>query len=56
MNRISKLVAYVGGRGRGQTMTEYALIMAAIAVVAYVSYQALGNAIVNIVTNVTNAL
>jgi len=30
---------------RGQTMTEYALIVAAIAVVVYGTYKALGNGI-----------
>jgi Flp pilus assembly pilin Flp len=41
---------------RGQSMTEYALIMAAIAVAVYASYQTLGNSIKNTVGNVTNSL
>jgi len=41
---------------KGQSMTEYALIMAAIAVVVYSAYQSLGNGIVNEVGNVTNSL
>ncbi len=41
---------------KGQSMTEYALIMAAIAVVVYTAYESLGNAIVNEVGNVTNSL
>jgi Flp pilus assembly pilin Flp len=41
---------------QGQTMTEYALIMAAIAIVAIVAYTALGTTIVTLVTNVTNCL
>ena len=41
---------------RAQSMTEYALILAAIAVVVYASYKTLGNAITNTVTNVTNSL
>ena len=40
----------------GQSMTEYALIMAAIAIVVYVSYQSLGNAIGNELGGVTNSL
>jgi len=28
---------------KGQTMTEYALIMAAVAVVVFVTYQSMGN-------------
>jgi Flp pilus assembly pilin Flp len=31
--------------GRGQTMTEYALILAAVAVVVYAGYQTLGTTI-----------
>lgn len=40
----------------GQTMAEYALILAAIAVAGIVAYNALGGAIVGTVTNVVNAL
>jgi Flp pilus assembly pilin Flp len=56
MNWTTKTFVKITEREQGQTMTEYALIMAAIAVVAYVSYKALGNAIVNILGNVTNSL
>ncbi len=41
---------------RGQTMSEYALIMAAIAVVAFAAYTTLGGNIVTLVTNVANDL
>ncbi len=41
---------------KGQTMTEYALIMAAIAVVVYTAYKSLGGAITNTVANVTASL
>ncbi len=44
------------GACKGQSMTEYALIMAAIAVVVYSAYQTLGNGIMNEVGNVTNSL
>lgn len=40
----------------GQTMAEYALIMAAIAIAAIAAYNGLGGAIVTKVTAVTNAL
>jgi Flp pilus assembly pilin Flp len=41
---------------RGQTMTEYALILAAIAVVAFGSYRALGNNIGSLAKGVDSAL
>ena len=37
---------------RGQTTTEYALILAAIAVVVYGTYKALGNSINSLATGV----
>ncbi len=42
--------------GCGQTMTEYALIMAAIAIVAIVAYTTLGTTIVTLVNNVVACL
>jgi Flp pilus assembly pilin Flp len=41
---------------KGQTMTEYALIMAAIAVVVYATYESLGTAINAKVAAVSAAL
>ena len=41
---------------RGQTMTEYALILAAIAVVVYGTYRALGNNIGTLASGVDSAL
>jgi Flp pilus assembly pilin Flp len=41
---------------KGQSMTEYALIMAAIAVAAYAAYTALGTSIVNEISSVTQNL
>jgi Flp pilus assembly pilin Flp len=40
----------------GQTMTEYALIMAAIAIVAIVGYTTLGTTITSLVNSVTACL
>jgi Flp pilus assembly pilin Flp len=40
----------------GQTMTEYALILAAIAVVVFVTYQIMGQDIGSLVNKVDNAL
>ena len=41
---------------RGQTMTEYALILAAIAVVVYGTYKALGNNITSLASGIDSAL
>lgn len=41
---------------RGQTMTEYALILGAVAVVVYVFYQNLGNSVSSAVNTVDNLL
>lgn len=40
----------------GQTMTEYVLIVAAIAVAGYVAYQGLETGIQGIITTVTSCL
>jgi Flp pilus assembly pilin Flp len=39
---------------RGQSITEYALILGAIAVVCIASYQTVGQAVSNMLTNVNN--
>ncbi|HLK86933.1 MAG TPA: hypothetical protein VKT27_10545 [Candidatus Binataceae bacterium] len=41
---------------RGQTMTEYALILAAIAVAVYGTYKLLGNSIGSLANGVDSAL
>ena len=41
---------------RGQTMTEYVLIIAAIAVAGYVAYQGLETGINGVITKVTTSL
>ena len=46
----------VGRRTRGQTMTEYALILAAVAIVAYVTYQVMGQDIGSMVNKIDTAL
>jgi Flp pilus assembly pilin Flp len=50
--------AYVQAREnlRGQTMTEYALILAAVAVAALVAYKGLGSAISTLAGNVASDL
>jgi len=44
------------GLNKGQTMTEYALIMAAVAVVVFVTYQSMGNDIGSLVNNINTDL
>jgi Flp pilus assembly pilin Flp len=41
---------------RGQTMTEYALILAAIAVVVFITYEVMGQDITVMVNKVNTAL
>jgi Flp pilus assembly pilin Flp len=47
---------YLVRSARGQTMTEYALILAAIAVVVYGTYKALGNNIGSLANGVDSTL
>ena len=44
------------GLTKGQTMTEYALIMAAVAVVVFVTYQTMGNDIGSLVNKINTDL
>ena len=41
---------------KGQTMTEYALILSAVAVVVYIGYQTMGTNITSLLTGVDNQL
>jgi len=41
---------------KGQAMTEYALILAAVAVVAMIAYNGLGTNVTNEVNNIVNDL
>ena len=60
MKSATKLFLYarefVVRNTRGQTMTEYALILAAIAVVVYGTYRALSNNIGSLATGVDSTL
>jgi Flp pilus assembly pilin Flp len=56
MNYFSKLLVMVRESKTGQTMTEYVLIVAAIAVAGYIAYQGLEGGINTIITNVTSTL
>ena len=52
MDLIRKLYVKGDEFARGQTMTEYALILAAVAVVVFVGYQTMGTTIGSLLTNV----
>ena len=45
MDKITGLLVKVREYQRGQTMTEYALILSAVAVVVFVGYQTMGSTI-----------
>jgi Flp pilus assembly pilin Flp len=56
VNYINKLIVRVRESKKGQTMTEYVLIIAAIAVAGYIAYQGLEGGINTIISNVTTTL
>ncbi len=56
MNIVTTLWATVKGFRKGQTMTEYALIMAAVAIVVFATYQVMGNDIGSLVNKVNTDL
>ena len=56
MQYLNQLVVRVRASQKGQTMTEYVLIIAAIAVAGYIAYQGLEGGINSIIANVTSTL
>jgi Flp pilus assembly pilin Flp len=56
MDLIRVLCAKVSVLKRGQTMTEYALILSAVAVVVFVGYQTMGNTITGLLLSVEGSL
>ena len=56
MKSVNNLIVGVRESQIGQTMTEYVLIIAAIAVAGYIAYQGLEGGINSIITNVTATL
>jgi Flp pilus assembly pilin Flp len=56
MNAIRTMYVKVRNLRRGQTMTEYALILAAIAVVVFITYEVMGQDISVMVNKVNSAL
>lgn len=56
MEFIAKLYVKARELRRGQTMTEYALILAAIAIVVFATYEVMGQDIGSLVSKVDSAL
>ena len=56
MDLLRKLYVKADRFARGQTMAEYALILAAVAVVVYAGYQTMGTTITTMLTSVDNKL
>ena len=56
MNMITRMVVKAREFHRGQTMAEYALIMAAVAVVVFVGYQTMGTTITALLGTVDTSL
>jgi Flp pilus assembly pilin Flp len=56
MDKFTRLFVKVREYQSGQTMAEYALIMAAVAVVVFVGYQTMGTTITNLLSSVDGQL
>jgi len=56
MKLVNRVIVAVLESQTGQTMTEYVLIIAAIAVAGYLAYEGLEGGINAIITNVTTTL
>ena len=56
MDRITRLFVGMREYQRGQTMAEYALILAAVAVVVFAGYQTMGTTITTLLSSVDGQL
>ena len=56
MDLVRKAFVKVNEYQRGQTMTEYALILSAVAVVVFVAYQTMGTKIGTLLDSVDTSL
>jgi Flp pilus assembly pilin Flp len=56
MDLVRKLSVKADEFARGQTMTEYALILAGVAALAFAGYQAMGTTISTLLTTVDGKL
>jgi Flp pilus assembly pilin Flp len=53
---LRKMYVKVREYRKGQTMTEYALILAAVAIVVFITYEVMGQDITSLVNRVDTAL
>ncbi|HXW83401.1 MAG TPA: Flp family type IVb pilin [Candidatus Binataceae bacterium] len=56
MDFLTRLYVKVREAHKGQTMTEYALILSAVAVVVFVGYQTMGTKISGLLNSIDNQL
>ena len=56
MEKITKMFVKAREYAKGQTMAEYALILAAVAVVVFVGYQTMGTTITTLLGSVDTSL
>ncbi len=56
MDKIATMFVKVREYQRGQTMAEYALILAAVAVVVFAGYQTMGTTITTLLSSVDGKL
>ena len=56
MDLVKKIYVRADEFARGQTMAEYALILAAVAVVVYAGYQLMGSTITTLLSTVDSKL
>jgi Flp pilus assembly pilin Flp len=56
MDLVTKLFVRAQNWQKGQTMTEYALILSAVAVVVYAGYKTMGTSITGLLTSVDGNL
>ncbi len=56
MEKVTGMFVKVREHQRGQTMAEYALILAAVAVIVFVGYQTMGTTITSLLSSVDGQL
>jgi Flp pilus assembly pilin Flp len=56
MDTLRKFYVRADSFARGQTMAEYALILAAVAIVVFVGYQTMGSTLTTMLTTVDTSL